>query len=98
MGKTLAEGWSEPVLQKAGFGLGRTRAVYQARFFSSSITLWVSVLLSQIGSSPHHGEGPIWLVRDEGVAGSRTGCSTSLAVAVFGSRIGISSVESSGEP
>src|SRR5262249_50050938 len=61
-GKTFADGWSEPALQKAGFGLGRTRAVYQTRFFSSSIGLCVSVLLSQIGSSPHQGEGPIALV------------------------------------
>ena len=52
-GTTLADGWSEPFLQKSGlFAIGRTRAVNHTRPFSSIIGLWMLVRPSQIASSP----------------------------------------------
>src|SRR5512145_2670855 len=74
------------------------RDVNHTRPFSSNIGLWLRVLLSQIGSGPQTGEDAIAFDFDDGVSGSRTGCSTSLAVWVVGSRIGTKSVESSGDP
>ena len=72
-GNTLAEGWSDPFLQKSGFAGGRTRAVIQTRPFSSIIGLWLLVCASQIGSSPQYGDGPIGASFEDGVLGSRTG-------------------------
>ena len=54
--------------------------------------------LSQIGLSPQYGDAAKGLSLVFGVFGSRTGCLTSLAVLVTGSRMGIMSVLSSGEP
>src|SRR5438477_109729 len=51
-GNTLADGWSEPFLQKSGLAGGRTRAVIQTLPFSSIIGLCSLVWLSQIGSAP----------------------------------------------
>src|SRR3974390_974033 len=51
-GKTCAEGWLDPCLQKSGFEGERTLAVNQTRLFSSIIGLCVTVWLSQIGSAP----------------------------------------------
>ena len=51
-GKTFAEGWSDPFLQKSGLAAGPTREVNQTWPFSSYIGLCVEVWLSQIGSSP----------------------------------------------
>src|ERR1700747_1918012 len=42
-GKTCAEGWLDPCLQKSGLAGGRTRAVNQTRPFSSIIGLCVVV-------------------------------------------------------
>ena len=39
-GNTLADGWSEPFLQKSGLAGGRMRAANQTRPFSSIIGLW----------------------------------------------------------
>jgi hypothetical protein len=52
-GKSLADGWLDPALQKSGllFG-GRTRAVIQTRPVSSSIGLCTVARLVQIGSVP----------------------------------------------
>ena len=97
-GNTLAEGWSDPFLQKSGFAGGRTRAVIQTRPFSSIIGLWLLVCASQIGSSPQYGDGPIGASFEDGVLGSRTGCFTSVAVLCSGSRIGMKSVLSSVVP
>src|ERR1700674_652903 len=97
-GKAFAEGCVDPALQKSGLRCGRIRAVNQMWPFSSIIGLCMMVWLSQIGFSPQtaHGAKRSFLVF--GVLGSRTGCFTSLAVAVFGSRIGMKSVLFSGEP
>src|SRR4029077_460145 len=77
-GNTLADGWSDPVLQKSGLAGGRARAGIQTRPFSSIIGLCVLVWLSQIGASPQYGDGAIGLSFEDGVFGSRTGCLTSL--------------------
>src|SRR5437667_9263267 len=97
-GATLADGWSDPFLQKSGLAGGRTRAVNQTRAFSSMIGLCMLVWLSQIGLSPQTGEGAIGKSFELGVRGSRTGCFTSVAVCVFGSRTGMKSVLSSVAP
>src|SRR5215510_7796704 len=97
-GNALADGWSEPFLQKSGLAGGRTRAVNQTRPFSSIIGLCMLVWLSQIGLSPHTGEGAIRASFELGVAGSRTGCFTCVAVCAFGSRTGMKSVLSSVAP
>src|SRR2546423_12030105 len=87
-GKALAEGWLEPLLQKSGLALGVMREVNHTRPFSSSIGLWLSVWLSQIGSGPQYGDGPNGSPFDDGVFASRTGCTMVLELFVFGSRIG----------
>ncbi len=74
------------------------RAVNQMWPFSSIIGLCMMVWLSQIGLSPQTAEGAKRSFLVFGVLGSRTGCFTSLAVAVFGSRMGTKSVLFSGEP
>src|SRR5262245_17965337 len=88
IGKTFAEGWLEPLRQKAGFWYGRTRAVNHTRPCSSIMGLWLLVMLSQIGLGPQCAEGCMGSSRWFGVFGSRTGCSTSATVFVLGSRIG----------
>jgi hypothetical protein len=49
------------------------RAVNHTRPFSSNIGLWLSVLLSQMGSGPQTADGAIAFDFDDGVSGSRTG-------------------------
>src|SRR6202035_1052469 len=73
-GKTCADGWLDPCLQKSGFAGGRTLAVNQTRPFSSIIGLCVVVSLSQMGSAPQYGDGSIGAVFEVGVFVSRTGC------------------------
>ena len=87
-----------PCLQKSGLAAGRMRGVNQTRPFSSIIGLWMSVLLSQIGSAPQYGDGAIALPLDDGVFGSRTGCWSTPAVWFTGSSTGMTSVLSSAEP
>src|SRR5687767_10523834 len=96
-GNALADGCADPSLQNAGFSAGRTREVNHTRPRSSIIGLCASVWLSQIGSGPQYGDGPNGFVFDEGVRGSRTGCSTSLTLCVPGSSIGSRSVLSSAD-
>src|SRR5438309_6500522 len=79
-GKSLADGWSDPFLQKSGFAGGRTREVNQTRPFSSNIGLCMLVWLSQMRSSPQNGDGSIGLCFDDGVAGSRTSSFTFLGL------------------
>jgi hypothetical protein len=56
-------------------------------------------LLSQIASLPQYGDGCVGgVLFVVGVFGSCTGACNAVAVFVFGSRIGKSSVESSGAP
>src|SRR6185295_17935521 len=83
-GVSLAEGWSEPFLQKSGLEDGPTREVNQTCPFSSIIGLCIEVWLSQIASSAQYGEGPRASSFDDGVFGSRTGIFTVVAVCVFG--------------
>src|SRR5262249_34470022 len=87
-GNALADGWSDPFLQKSGLAGGRTRAVIQTLPFSSIIGLCVLVWLSQIGASPQYGDDAIGLSFEDGVFGSRTGCLISVAVLCTGSSIG----------
>src|SRR4051812_23558874 len=87
-GNALAAGCSEPALQKSGFGSGEMREVNQVRPFSSIIGLWFSVLLSQMGCGPHTADGPNGAFFVDGVAGSRTGCSISVALCATGSITG----------
>ena len=79
-GNSLADGWSEPFLQKSGFAGGRTREVNQTRPFSSNIGLCMLVWLSQIGSSPQYGDGVMGFCLDDGVFGSRTSIFTWVAL------------------
>ena len=51
-GKTFAEGWSDPALQKAGLSRPRTEAVSHTRPLLSSIALWLLTRVSQICRSP----------------------------------------------
>ena len=51
-GNSLADGWSEPFLQKSGLSGARTAAASQTRPFWSNIELWLLTLVSQIFSSP----------------------------------------------
>src|SRR5215475_4600892 len=73
IGNSLAEGWSEPFLQKSGFAGGPTREVNQTRPLSSNIGLCMLVWLSQIGSGPQYGDGVMGFSFEEAVFGSRTG-------------------------
>ena len=45
-GNSLAEGWSEPFLQKSGFFGPRTAAANHTRPFWSNIALWLLTLVS----------------------------------------------------
>ena len=51
-GKALAEGWSEPFLQKAGLFGPRTAAANHTRPLRSNMPLWLLALLVQTCSSP----------------------------------------------
>src|SRR5688572_33319420 len=97
-GKILADGWSEPALQKSGLAGGRMRAAAQTRPFSSIIWLWMLAWLSQIGSAPQNDDGAIGSSLWFGVFASRTGCLMVDAVCVFGSSTGKKSVLFSGAP
>src|SRR5262249_15786944 len=104
-GKTLAEGCSEPFLQKAGLSMPRTVAAIHTRPFLSNMALSLLGGVSQIFSSPQWGEGCRGLrvagcpgPRDSGMFGSATGILKNVTLFVFGSRIGMLSVAYSGEP
>src|SRR2546422_1194324 len=97
-GNSLADGWSDPLLQKSGFAGAPTREVNHTRPFSSNIGLCMLVWLSQIGSGPQMGEGSMVFCFDDGVAGSRTSILTCVATCLTGSRTGKRSVLSSGVP
>ncbi len=47
IGKTLAEGWSEPFLQNAGLPGPRTAAANHTRPVRSNMPLWLFALLVQ---------------------------------------------------
>jgi hypothetical protein len=98
-GNCLADGWSEPFLQKSGLAGGRIRAVNQTRPFSSNIGLCTTAWLSQSASSPQYGEGAnIGSLLVLGVLGSRTGIFTVPAELLAGCRTGRKSVLFSGAP
>jgi hypothetical protein len=52
IGNALAEGCSEPFLQKSGLSGPRIAAASQTRPWLSNIELWLFTLLSQSFSSP----------------------------------------------
>src|SRR5437764_14052128 len=104
-GNTLAEGWSEPFLQKAGLSMPRTVAAIHTRPFLSNMALWLLARVSQVFSSPQYAEACSGLMlaawpgpSDSGMFGSSTGILKNVTLLVFGSRIGMLSVEYSGEP
>src|SRR5918997_3337417 len=70
-GVSLADGWLDPALQKAGFSGGRTAAVIQTRPRSSNIGLWTLLLLVQSVSHPQYGDGCGMCAPVAGVFGSR---------------------------
>jgi hypothetical protein len=51
-GNALAEGWSDPFLQKAGLSTPRTAAANHTRPFWSNMPLWLLARWLQIFSSP----------------------------------------------
>src|SRR5215813_13392898 len=92
IGKSLADGWSDPFLQKSGLLLGcRLLAANQTRAFSSSIRLCGMVWEFHSFSSPQYAEGASGGPA-VGVLGSRTGSWTVVAVCFTGSRMGTRSV------
>src|SRR5688572_33448221 len=106
-GNTLAEACSEAFRQKAGFSMPRTAAANHTRPFLSNMPLWLLARWLQIFSSPQYGEGSVGLAaaeawkggpNDSGVLGSATGILKNVTLCVLGSRIGMSSLEYSGEP
>src|SRR6266568_3828380 len=104
-GKILAEGWSEPFLQKAGLSMPRTVAAIHSQPFLSNMALWLLARVSQSVSSPQWAEACSGLMlaawpgpSDSGMLGSCTGILKNVTLLVFGSRIGMLSVEYSGEP
>src|ERR687889_2727352 len=67
-GKSRADGWLDPALQKAGLSGGRTLEVIQTRPFSSNIGLCTFARLFQIGSVPQYGEATATCCGDAGGA------------------------------
>ena len=85
----------------------RTAAANHTRPFLSNMPLWLLARWLQIFSSPQYAEGSIGLVvaeawsggpSDSGASRSATGILKTDVLWVLGSRIGMSSVEYSGEP
>src|SRR5258708_32058029 len=104
-GNTLADGWSEPCLQNAGSSMPRTVAVSQSRPFLSNMELWLFARVSQSFSSPQWADGCNGFTlpacpgpNDSGISGSATGSLKNDTLFVFGSRIGMLSVEYFGRP
>src|SRR5882762_4918315 len=104
-GKTLAEGWSEPLRQNAGLSRPRTLAAIHTRPCWSNMALWLLARVSQSFSSSQYAEGCIGLMlaawpgpSDSGISRSATGIVKKLTLLLFGSRIGMLSVEYSGDP
>src|SRR5882672_851168 len=54
IGKTFADGCSEPARQYAGFSRPRVDAASQTRPLPSTIELWLLTRVSQIASSPQY--------------------------------------------
>ena len=88
IGKSFADGWLEPSLQKSGFSNGRTAEVIHTRPRSSNIGLWTLFLLVQMASLPKYGDGCIIAGGVGGVFGSRTVNGIWLVVWRTGSRTG----------
>src|SRR5687767_6257694 len=89
-GKSFADGWLDPALQKSGLFGPRTLEVIQTRPVSSNIGLCTFALLFQIGSVPQYGDGPTTCCGDEGgIVGSRSVTGTRVTVCVLGSSTGM---------
>src|SRR5262245_59612373 len=98
-GNTFADGCSEPFLQKSGLSGLRTVAANHTRPSRPNMPLWLLALESQIFWSPQYGEGCVrCFAGASGVSTSRTGIRNMLTLCDFGSRIGMLSVDNSGEP
>src|SRR5262249_62258309 len=83
----------------------RTAAAIHTRPLSSNMALWLLARVSQSFSSPQYAEACSGLMlaawpgpSDSGMFGSSTGILKNVTLFVFGSRIGMLSVEYSGEP
>src|SRR5688572_9491966 len=86
-GKSFAERWVDPALQKSGLFGPRTFDVIHTRPVSSNIGLCTFARLVQIGSVPQYGDGPATCGGDEGgMFWSRSVTGTRVTVWVFGSR------------
>src|SRR5215831_7145014 len=106
-GNTLADGWSEPFLQKAGLSMPRTAAANHTRPFLSNMPLWLLAFWLQIFSSPQYADACIGFAdaeawnggpNDSGVFGSAIVIVKNVTLFVLGSRIGMLSDEYSFEP
>src|SRR4030095_17239025 len=84
VGKALAEGCSEPFLQKAGLFGPRIVAANHTRPLRSNMPLWLFALLVQTCSLPQEGDGCIGFSSIEtGVSASRTGAGRVFVACVF---------------
>src|SRR5882757_1216356 len=104
-GNALADGWSEPFLHHAGLSMPRTVAASQTRPFLSNIELWLLARVSQSFCSPQYADGCRGCTlpacpgpSDSGISVSATGILKNDTLLVLGWRIGMLSVEYSGEP
>src|SRR3984885_80723 len=104
-GNSFADVRSDPLPQKSGSLTPRTAAASHTRPFPSIIELWLLMWVSQICSLPQYGEAASGLSAaawpgpsENGISASRTGAWNLVTLFFTGSRIGMISVEYSGEP
>src|SRR4029078_738563 len=104
-GKAFAYGFSEPFLPQAGLSMPRTVAASQMRPCLSNMELWLLARVSHNTAPPQYGESALGFTAaaglapsDTGISGSRTGILKHETLYVFGSRMGMLSVEYCGEP
>src|SRR6185436_2117848 len=104
-GNAFADGCVEPCLQNAGLSRSRTVAASHTRPLESNIELWLLARVSQSFSSPQYAEGASGRTlaacpgpSASGMPGSATGILKVVTLPLRGSRIGMLSVEYSGEP
>src|SRR5262245_33994935 len=105
--KCLCRGMIRSFFAEVGLSGPRTLAASHTRPSLSNIELWLLARESQIVSSPQYGDGAFgfgmalpWSggPSDGAMLVSRTGSLKNVTLCVFGSRIGMLSVEYSGDP
>src|SRR5262249_4288733 len=87
-GKSLADGWLDPALQKSGVSDPRIADVIPTRPRSSSIGLGTVFLLGQSGSHPQYGDGCGNVAEAARALVSRSVSGTRLETCRTGSRTG----------